>query len=121
MRRLVVLSSAAAVALASTNLLATAGATAGATANATASAAPVEGGRSTPVEDSYYPAKGDPSIDTLHYGLRLRWDRKARVLQGVATIRLRAAGDDRAIHLDLSRRLHVTGVQVDGRRVRARH
>jgi aminopeptidase N len=105
LRRLVVLASVVAVALATT----------------TASAAPVEGGRSTPVEDSYYPAKGDPSIDTLHYRLDLHWDRKARVLRGVATIRLRAAQDDRAIRLDLSRRLHVTRVRVDGRRVGARH
>jgi aminopeptidase N len=104
-RRLVVLTSAAAVALATT----------------TASAGPLNRGRSTPVEDSYYPAKGDPSIDTLHYGLHLRWDRKARVLRGVAAIRLRAAQNNRAIHLDLSRRLHVTRVRVDGHRVHARH
>jgi aminopeptidase N len=69
---------------------------------------------STPVEDAYYPAKGDPTVDALHYGLDLTWLRRSRELRGVATIRLRATRADDSITLDLSRRLRVTAVRVDG-------
>jgi aminopeptidase N len=79
-----------------------------------AGAAPYDVGRSTPVEDSYYPAKGEPSVDALHYGLRLRWDRQRRLLQGQARIQLRVARPDTGIRLDLSGRLRVTRVVVDG-------
>jgi aminopeptidase N len=69
---------------------------------------------STPAEDSYYPAKGDPTVDALHYDLDLTWRRAARVLRGVTTLRMRAARDDEAITLDLSGRLTVRQVRLDG-------
>ena len=44
---------------------------------------------SAPREDPYYPEKGDPSLDALHYGLRLQWSARTRVLTGVARIHFR--------------------------------
>lgn len=76
---------------------------------------------STPVEDSYYPDKGDPTVDALDYDLDLTWLRRSRELRGVATIRLRAARTDDALRLDLSRRLRVRAVHVDGARTSFTH
>ena len=84
-------------------------------------AAPLDHGLSSPVEDSYYPAKGDPSVDALRYALRLLWDPGKRMLHGQATIRLRAVRRATAIRLDLSHRLRVTRVHVDGRRTAFAH
>ncbi len=86
-----------------------------------AAAGPLDRGLSSPVEDSYYPAKGDPSVDALRYALRLRWEPGKRMLHGQATIRLRAAQRATAIRLDLSHRLRVTRVHVDGRRTAFAH
>lgn len=69
---------------------------------------------SNPREDSYYPAKGDPTVDALRYGLSLTWLRKSRVLQGRASITLRAARADDVVRLDLSHRLRVRRVRVGG-------
>lgn len=88
---------------------------------ASAGAAPYSAGMSSPVEDSYYPAKGEPSVDALHYALKLRWDRKHRLLQGRARIRLRSAQPDTGIRLDLSQRLRVRHVVVDGHEERFTH
>ncbi|QNN52057.1 M1 family metallopeptidase [Nocardioides mesophilus] len=71
-------------------------------------------GLSTPREDSYYPAYGDPGVDTLHYGLDLDWNRGKRLLRGVADIRLRATGTADHVQLDLNRTMTVTAVSVDG-------
>ncbi|HET7532485.1 MAG TPA: hypothetical protein VFJ83_05000, partial [Nocardioidaceae bacterium] len=76
---------------------------------------------STPVEDSYYPDKGDPTVDALNYDLDLTWLRRSRELRGVATIRLRAARTDEALRLDLSHRLRVRSVHVDGARASFTH
>jgi aminopeptidase N len=86
-----------------------------------AGAVPYDAGMSTPVEDSYYPAKGEPSVDALHYGLSLRWDPQSRLLRGRARIRLRVARADSGIRLDLSDRLRVRRVVVDGRARRFTH
>jgi aminopeptidase N len=77
--------------------------------------------RSTPVEDPYYPSKGDPSVDALHYGLDLRWAPGSRTLHGTARITFRAATGSSRLQLDLGDPLRVTRVRLDGRTVRHRH
>ena len=78
-------------------------------------------GRSHPVEDSYYPTKGDPGVDTLHYHLDLTWRPRHQRLHGVARIVLRATHQASGFQLDLGSSLHVAGVQVDGREVHSSH
>jgi aminopeptidase N len=80
----------------------------------TAAAAPYDAGLSRPAEDSYYPAKGDPGIDALHYGLDLTWKRTQRRLRGIADIRFRATATDTDFQLDLSGAMHVRRVSVNG-------
>ena len=70
-------------------------------------------GLSTPREDSYYPDKGDPGIDTLHYGLDLTWLRRARQLRGKAEIEFRATTSDSQFQLDLAGSMNVRRVTVD--------
>jgi len=69
---------------------------------------------SKPVEDSYYPAHGDPGVDTLHYGLDLTWKPATKTLTGTATIALRAARDADRLRLDLLDALKVSLVVLDG-------
>jgi len=92
---------------------------------ATATAAPYDAryaaGLSTPSEDDYYPDKGDPGIDTLHYDLDLTWLRKARQLRGMAEIEFRATAADNQFQLDLAGPMHVRGVTVDDRAVPFTH
>ena len=82
---------------------------------------PYDAGLSTPVEDSYYPSKGDPGVDTLHYGLRLGWYPQQRLLRGTATVTLRATEDAAQLQLDLAGRLAVDRLTLDGKRVRFTH
>jgi aminopeptidase N len=70
--------------------------------------------RSTPVEDSVYPAVGGPDVDTLLYDLDLAWEPGARTLTGTATITLRAARDAKRFTLDLAARLEVASLTLDG-------
>jgi len=86
-----------------------------------ATAAPYDDGLSTPVEDSYYPAKGDPGVDTLHYDLDLTWLRGPRVLVGDARITFRSTADDDSFTLDLSRAMRVRRVEVGGASVPFEH
>ena len=81
---------------------------------ATATAAPYDEALSTPKEDSYYPEKGDPGIDTLHYDLDLTWFKKARELRGVAKIVFRATRTSGRFQLDLAHPMDVRRVTVDG-------
>lgn len=67
---------------------------------------------SAPVEDSYYPAQGDPGLDALHYRLTLNWT--PPVLHGTAEITFRAASTADQVRLDLLHDLRVSAVQVDG-------
>ncbi len=76
---------------------------------------------SDPREDPYYPEKGDPRVDTLHYGLDLRWAPNSRTLTGTATIRVRVTRDVERLQLDLGDPLRVDEVRLDGDRVPARH
>lgn len=69
---------------------------------------------SMPVEDPYYPAKGDPGVDALHYDLDLSWAPRRGVLTGVATIDLRSVVDQSQLILDLSDALTATEVSLDG-------
>jgi len=113
----------------------TAGLTAGLPGAAAASTGPATGtrpaavghqlrwsaARSHPVEDSYYPAEGDPGVDALHYRLDLDWRPRLHRLHGVATIVLRATRTAPTFQLDLGAPLAVRSVQVDGRYVATAH
>ncbi|MFL6003606.1 MAG: M1 family metallopeptidase [Nocardioides sp.] len=78
-------------------------------------------GTSQPREDSYYPAKGDPGVDVLHYGLDLDWRRSARTLVGHAVLDVRATGPTNSFRLDLHSAMQVSSVKVDGSAVNASH
>jgi aminopeptidase N len=67
-----------------------------------------------PLEDSVYPDVGDPSVDSLHYGLDLTWDPETRTLDGVEELVFRSTGDAGHVQLDLEPQLEVSAVQVDG-------
>ena len=76
---------------------------------------------STPREDPYYPAVGEPGVDALHYGLRLRWSARQRVLTGVARIRFRVPAAQDRVRLDLGNPLRVRSVRLDGAATRFSH
>ncbi len=76
---------------------------------------------SEPVEDSYYPAMGDPGVDALHYDLQLTWSPPRRTLDGVATVVFRATRAAGFFQLDLGPALAVGSVLVDGVEVEAEH
>lgn len=93
-----------------------------------APAPPVKGrwgkAASAPLEDSVYPNVGDPTVDTLHYGLALHWDRTSKRLRGVATIRFRVARPaTKGFPLDFARQLKASRVTLDAKDVtkQARH
>ena len=69
---------------------------------------------SEPVEDSYYPDIGDPSVDALHYDLSLAWTPSTRTLTGVTTLVFRSTRDAGFFQLDLAPALEVAAVTVDG-------
>jgi aminopeptidase N len=71
-------------------------------------------GLSAPVEDSYYPAPGDPGVDVLHYDLRLHWAPGARELRGTALLQVRVTEDGAALPLSLAGGLAISAVKVDG-------
>ena len=81
-------------------------------AGGTAPPADLDVALSTPVEDSYYPAKGDPGVDTLHYALDR--DPTTHTLTGIAEVTLRAVRDAGTLQLDLIDELVVGRVTVDG-------
>lgn len=70
--------------------------------------------RSTPVEDSVYPAVGDPRVDALHYDLDLTWDPGQERLTGTAVVTFRAARTAPRFQLDLGRPLAVRSASLDG-------
>ena len=72
-------------------------------------------------EDSVYPDVGEPTIDALHYGLDLRWDRERRRLVGSASIRFRATATGDQIKLDLAPQLNPSTVRLDGAKAGFRH
>jgi aminopeptidase N len=79
-------------------------------------------GRSQPVADPYYPERGHPAVDVLHYDLALTWSPSSKQLSGTATLAVRAAEETDNVGLDFSRWLKIDGVTVDGRRaVEQRH
>src|SRR5882762_9806219 len=71
-------------------------------------------GRSHPVADDIYPQYGDPATDVLHYALDVKWDPKATVLTGTATLAVRAAGPTDHFVLDLASNMSADSVSVDG-------
>ncbi len=76
---------------------------------------------STPVEDSVYPAVGDPGIDALHYSLDLEWAPGSDVLTGIETLVFRAAASAERFQLDLGGALEVSEVTLDGKPVEHTH
>jgi hypothetical protein len=76
---------------------------------------------STPVEDSVYPAVGDPGVDALLYDLDLTWDPQAERLTGESTVTFRATRTAPRFQLDLGAPLEVGEVTLDGEVVRAAH
>jgi len=93
----------------------------GSLTSATAGGAGLSAALSTPQEDPYYPAKGDPRIDALYYGLQLRWAPNTETLAGTATIRFRATRDVTRVQLDLGDPLRVDAVRLDGVPVASSH
>ena len=102
-------------------LVATTAAAAVAASSLPLAAAPYDEGLSAPREDSYYPDKGDPGLDVLHYGLDLDWRRAQRELRGTATLQVRVTQATDRIRLDLHGALDVGSVRVDGTPVAATH
>ncbi|WP_235737040.1 hypothetical protein [Nocardioides alcanivorans] len=76
---------------------------------------------SEPVEDTYYPNIGDPSVDALHYDLDLTWQPEQRQLTGIATISLRATSTRDVFQLDFSDALQVDAATLDGEKVETSH
>ncbi|MGH3446482.1 MAG: M1 family metallopeptidase [Nocardioidaceae bacterium] len=70
--------------------------------------------RSEPVEDPYYPATSNPEVDSLHYNLELSWS--GSKLTGATTLLFRVAEPTETVRLDLSSKLSVTKVRLDGGR-----
>jgi aminopeptidase N len=71
-------------------------------------------GRSHPVVDDIYPQYGDPATDVLHYALDVKWDPKATVLTGTATLTIRAAQPTDHFVLDLAAAMSADSMTVDG-------
>lgn len=76
--------------------------------------------RSNPVEDRYYPQRGEPYLDTLHYGLRLDWKPSTKILTGTARITFRVTENRHEVAFDLGDPMKVSSVTVDGRKVTAK-
>lgn len=71
--------------------------------------------QSNPVEDSYYPQHGEPTIDTLHYGLTLDWTPSSKTLKGKAVITFRVTQTTTEVQFDLGSALTVGETSLDGR------
>ncbi|GAA1994014.1 M1 family metallopeptidase [Catenulispora subtropica] len=71
-------------------------------------------GKSAVVADDVYPQYGDPATDVLHYGLDLKWDPAGKVLNGTATLTIRAAKPTSAFALDLVSGMATDSVKGDG-------
>jgi aminopeptidase N len=76
---------------------------------------------SLPREDSYYPAVGDPSVDSLHHDLDLDWDPQQRLLSATDVLTFRATADAEEFQLDLGEALDVESTTVDGAEVDHEH
>ncbi|HEY7042688.1 MAG TPA: hypothetical protein VH419_03375 [Nocardioidaceae bacterium] len=76
-------------------------------------AAALQAGRSTPVEDPYYPETSNPEVDVLHYLLDLTYDGSG-TLDGRAAVTFRVTSVTDTVRLDLSPALDVDAVTLDG-------
>lgn len=76
-----------------------------------------EAGLSEPVADPLYPDFGNPSLDVLHYDLDLSWDPQQRMLDGDATLLIRAVQPVTEIALDFSDAFTVDSATVGGTEV----
>ncbi len=82
---------------------------------------PLDEAISEPLEDSVYPAVGDPSVDSLHYGLTLDWQPSTKILTGETALTFRSTADADSFQLDLIPELEVSSVSVDGNSVDFTH
>ncbi|MEV0153871.1 M1 family metallopeptidase [Micromonospora sp. NPDC050686] len=78
-----------------------------------------QAGRSAPVRDPVYPARGTDALDVLHYGLKLAWTPSTKTLTGTATLRIRPTKDAQNLVLDFMP-YQVDGVTLDGATVTGR-
>jgi aminopeptidase N len=69
------------------------------------------------VEDSVYPAVGDPVVDALHYDLDLGWTPQTRTHDAAEVLTFRATDDAPRFQLDLGAALDVRSARLDGERV----
>ncbi|MEU7175957.1 M1 family metallopeptidase [Micromonospora tulbaghiae] len=72
-----------------------------------------QAGRSTPVADPVYPARGTDALDVLHYDLALEWAPSTTTLTGTATLRIRPVKDAPNLVLDFMP-YQVDSVTLDG-------
>ncbi|SCG40513.1 M1 family metallopeptidase [Micromonospora humi] len=77
-----------------------------------------QAGRSTPVADKVYPARGTDAVDVLHYDLAVQWAPPTRTLTGTATLRIRPVRDAPDLTLDFMP-YQLDGVTLDGATVTA--
>jgi aminopeptidase N len=82
---------------------------------------PLDQAVSEPIEDSVYPAVGDPGVDALHYALTLDWQPETRTLTGEALVTFRATEDADRFQLDLIPELEVSSVRLNGAAVDFTH
>lgn len=73
--------------------------------------------QSNPVEDSYYPHRGEPYLDTLHYDLALDWKPSTKTLSGKAKITFRVTEQRTDVQFDLGSPLTVNATTLDGKPV----
>jgi aminopeptidase N len=71
-------------------------------------------GRSDPVADPIYPARGNADLDVLHYDLVLGWAPGSATLTGTATLTVRAVRPVSTISLDFGHWYTIDGVTVNG-------
>ncbi len=71
-------------------------------------------GRSDPVADPLYPARGNADLDVLRYDLVLGWAPTTAMLTGTATLRVRAVRPVPVLSLDFGHWYAVDAASVDG-------
>lgn len=69
--------------------------------------------RSTPREDSVYPAVGDPGVDALHYDVNLSYFPDEGTIEGLTRLTFRATTSAVGFRLDLAPNLQVDGARID--------
>jgi aminopeptidase N len=71
-------------------------------------------GRSDPVAEPLYPARGNPDLDILHYDLKLAWEPGSATLTGTATLSVRPVRPVSALSLDFAGSYAIDATSVNG-------